>query len=95
MKVSFLISQYSNCLKLKTVYGSVPSASSGQVYPLYPSGITYQNAMLSIRIYGTDNIIVNPSWAEVSLYQNNAHINFINIPQGYQGGTYYLDFATT
>ena len=97
MKVSFLISQYSkyaNCIKVKSAYGAIPSASSGQVYPQYPSGITYQNAVLALRVWDAgNNMIVNPSWAEVRLYQNNAYINFNNIPQSSQGGTYYIDFA--
>ena len=91
-----LDSQNSKCLKLKTVYGSVPSASSGQVYPQYPSGITFQNAVLALRVFGAgNNMLINPSWAEVRLYQSNAYIYFNNIPQSSQGGTYYLDFVTT
>lgn len=94
--VSLLNTQISKCLKLKTVYGSVPSASSGQVYPLYPSGITFQNAVLALRVFDAgNNMLVNPSWAEVRLYQSNAYIYFNNIPQSSQGGTYYLDFVTT
>ncbi|MEE1337291.1 hypothetical protein [Methanobrevibacter sp.] len=50
--------------------------------------------MLALRVYDAgNNIIVNPSWAEVRLYQNNAFIYFNGIPQSSQGGTYYLDFA--
>ena len=90
------ISKFANCVKVKSAYGAIPSASSGQVYPLYPEGVTFQNAVLTLRVWdGGNNILVNPSWAEVRLYQNNAYINFNGIPQSSQGGTYYLDFATT
>lgn len=92
--ISSQISKFANCIKVKTASGVIPSASSGQVYPLYPSGITFQNAVLALRIYDAgNNILVNPSWAEVRLYQSNAYIYFNNIPQSSQGGTYYLDFA--
>lgn len=90
------ISNLANCVKVKSAYGAIPSASSGQVYLLYPEGVTFQNAVLTLRVWDSgNNILVNPSWAEVRLYQNNAYINFNGIPQSSQGGTYYLDFATT
>ena len=93
--ISF-ISQYSKFIKIKTAYGTIPSASSGQVYPQYPEGTSFQAPVLALRIWdANNNILVNPSWAEVRLYQNNAFISFSNIPQSSQGGTYYLDFATT
>lgn len=88
------ISKFANCVKVKSAYGTIPNASSGQVYPHYPEGITYQNAVLALRVLDSgNNILVNPSWAEVRLYQNNAYIFFNGIPQSSQGGTYWLDFA--
>lgn len=88
------ISKFADCIRVKTAYGTIPSASSGQVYPQYPAGTTFQAPVLALRIWdANNNILVNPSWAEVRLYQNNAFINFNGIPQSSQGGTYYLDFA--
>lgn len=90
------ISKFADCIRVKTAYGTIPSASSGQVYPQYPAGTSFQAPVLALRIWdANNNILVNPSWAEVRLYQNNAFISFSNIPQSSQGGTYYLDFATT
>lgn len=92
--INSLSSQISKLIK--TAYGTIPSASSGQVYPQYPAGTSFQAPVLALRIWdANNNILVNPSWAEVRLYQNTAFINFNGIPQSSQGGTYYLDFATT
>lgn len=86
------ISKFANWIK--SASGAIPNASSGQVYPPYPEGITFQNAVLALRVHDAgNNILVNPSWAEVRLYQSNAYIYFNSIPQSSQGGTYYLDFA--
>lgn len=92
--VDDISSQISKCIKIKTAYGTIPSASSGQVYPQYPEGTSFQTPVLALRIWdANNNVLVNPSWAEVRLYQNNAAIFFSNIPQSSQGGIYYLDFA--
>lgn len=76
------------------VSGTVPNAASGSVYPAYPTGANYQTPVLSLRVYDAgNNMIINPSWAEIRLYQNNAYIYFSNIPQSSQGSTYWLDFV--
>lgn len=76
------------------VSGTVPNAASGSVYPAYPTGANWQVPVLSLRVYDAgNNMIINPSWAEVRLYQNNAFIYFSNIPQSSQGATYWLDFV--
>lgn len=81
-------------MKSTGVHGTVPNAASGSVYPLYPTGANWQTSVYSLRVFDAgNNYIVNPSWAEIRLYQSNAYIYFSNIPQSAQGSTYWLDFV--